>query len=416
MRAETSPQRLRPAILAYLQRAVLTVSLFAVVSQGVGDTPPPAPPVPRFRAVNIDTKVEIGYGVAVADVDGDGRKDILLADKRLIVWYRNPTWEKHVLVTDLTPLDHVCVAAADIDGDNKAEVAAGAGWNPGDTLTSGSVHFLLPPADRAGRWEAVALPHEPTVHRMRWVRDGSGKYRLVVVPLHGRGNKDGEGAGARILAYRPPENPRAPWTTERIDDTLHRTHNFDVVPWDADAAEELLVAAAEGVFLFDRGPDDRGSERWRRTQLVGGADFPGAGEVRSGRLPGGRRFLVTVEPMHGSAVAVYTAPDAAQGKGLWRRRVIDDTLREGHALGCGDLLGVGSDQVVAGWRGPNGEGKVGIRLYTPLDSAGRQWRQTTIDDAIACEDLTLADLNGDGKLDIVASGRATRNLKVYFGE
>jgi hypothetical protein len=29
--------------------------------------------------------------------------------------------------------------------------------------------------------------------------------------------------------------------------------------------------------------------------------------------------------------------------------------------------------------------------------------------------LCLADLNGDGKLDnVVASGRATKNLKIYF--
>ena len=42
---------------------------------------------------------------------------------------------------------------------------------------------------------------------------------------------------------------------------------------------------------------------------------------------------------------------------------------------------------------------------------------TLIDDnTMACEDLTIADLNGDGKLDIVAAGRATKNLKIYFNE
>ncbi len=42
---------------------------------------------------------------------------------------------------------------------------------------------------------------------------------------------------------------------------------------------------------------------------------------------------------------------------------------------------------------------------------------TLIDDnTMACEDLTVADLNGDGKLDIVAAGRATKNVKVYFNE
>ena len=60
---------------------------------------------------------------------------------------------------------------------------------------------------------------------------------------------------------------------------------------------------------------------------------------------------------------------------------------------------------------------VGIRLFAPLDAEGKKWRATLIDDnTMACEDLTLADLNGDGKLDVVASGRATKNVKVYFNE
>jgi len=34
----------------------------------------------------------------------------------------------------------------------------------------------------------------------------------------------------------------------------------------------------------------------------------------------------------------------------------------------------------------------------------------------ACEDLQVADLNGDGRPDIVAAGRASRNVKVYLNE
>jgi hypothetical protein len=35
---------------------------------------------------------------------------------------------------------------------------------------------------------------------------------------------------------------------------------------------------------------------------------------------------------------------------------------------------------------------------------------------IACEDLLPADLDGDGDLDIIASGRATHNVVVYWNQ
>ena len=35
---------------------------------------------------------------------------------------------------------------------------------------------------------------------------------------------------------------------------------------------------------------------------------------------------------------------------------------------------------------------------------------------MACEDLACADLNGDGRIDIVAAGRATGNVRIYWNE
>lgn len=372
------------------------------------------PPVPAFKAVDVDTKVAIGYGVAVADVNGDKKPDILLADKNLIVWYENPSWKKHVMVEKLTALDHVCIAAQDIDGDGKCEVAVGAGWNPGDTLNSGAIFYLIAPADRTQKWEPVTLPHEPTVHRMRWVKNASGQYDLVVVPLHGRGNKPatGEGAGVKVLAYKKPANPKDPWTTEVLDESMHKTHNFDPVQWDGDAGQEMLLGGKEGVFLLDPA-----AGKSSMIQLSG-TESGGGGEVRAGKLSGGGQFFATVEPMHGNNLVVYTRPLSAAAKALWARNVLDESLVDGHALACGDLAGTGGDQVVVGWRAMNRPGvKVGIKLFTPLDAAGSKWKQTLIDDnTMACEDLCLADLDGDGRLDIVAAGRATKNLKVYFNQ
>ena len=365
------------------------------------------PPAPKFRAVDVDTAMEIGYGIAIADVDGDRRPDILVADKKTIQWYHNPDWRKHIIAESLTEKDNVCIAAADIDGDGKCEVAVGAGWNPGDTVNSGAVFYLVPPQDRTLKWEPAALHHEPTVHRMHWLRNPqSGKFELVVKPLHGRGNKGNEGAGARVLAYQMPADPKQTWRTEVVSDFTHASHNFQPVNWSGGEGSEFVAAAKEGVWRFLR----RGG-KWERTQLTG----EWAGEVRDGRLPGGRRFIATIEPMHGTTAAVYVQPSG--GSGLWERQLLDETLKDGHAVAVADFLGMGSDQVIVGWRGMNPKGVPGVKLFTPLDKGGQQWRMTHISGPeVAIEDIKAGDLNGDGKPDLILAGRQTKNLRILWNE
>jgi hypothetical protein len=118
--------------------------------------------------------------------------------------------------------------------------------------------------------------------------------------------------------------------------------------------------------------------------------------------------------MHGTNLVVYTKP--AHGE-LWDRHVLDSSFAEAHALATGDLLKRGSDQIVVGWRNPNAEKKVGIKLFELQSQSELKWTQTLVDDnGMACEDLKVADLNGDGWLDIVAAGRATKNLKIYWNQ
>ena len=365
---------------------------------------------PKFKAIEIDKEIQIGYGIAAADVNGDKKPDLVLADKAQIVWYENPSWKKHVIAEKLTQRDHVCIAAADVNGDGKAEIAVGAEWNPGDTVNSGAVFYLVPPDDRTQKWEAIKLQHEPTVHRMRWVKNADGKFDLVVVPLHGRGNNaKAEGAGVKILAYKMPSDPKQPWKTELLDETLHKTHNFDPVQLDRDPAEEMFVVGREGLFMLNG----------QKLSLLGTNAIDGAGEVRAGKVAGRQSFVATVEPMHGNTLAVYTAPSAIEhAEAKWHRTVLDENLIDGHALACADLIGQGRDQIVVGWRAMNRPGaKVGIKLFTSDDNSLRKWTPTVVDDGgMACEDLILADLNGDGKLDIAAAGRATKNVKVYLNE
>lgn len=369
----------------------------------------PEAPEAKFRAQTLDAKLQIGYGLAIADVDGDGKPDILLCDAKETAWYRNPDWTKHRMTGALTKLDHVCIAARNLDHNQKAEVAVGAEWNPGDTTHSGAVLSLTAPEDRTREWSAQVQHREPTVHRMHWVKDESGKPFLAVLPLHGCGNTKNEGAGIRFLGYRPETDRSKPWPTFLINDQFHLAHNFDPVTWPDTGGESMLVACKEGVHLLRNQGD-----QWQSTRLT----EKGAGEVRLGNLPDGRRFITTIEPFHGNAVVVNPA---AEGDSLWssKRVVLDESLKQGHALAAADFLGLGYDQVIAGWREPDDQDrKVGIRLYVPTAADGSAWKRHAVidDNTMACEDFKVADLNGDGKPDIIAAGRATKNLVVYWNE
>jgi hypothetical protein len=373
--------------------------------------------LPTFEAQTIDPNVQIGYGLAIGDVDGDGLPDILLADKTEFVWFRNPDWTRHVMVDNLTPLDNVCLAARDITGDGKVEVAVGANWNPGDTVDSGSVHYLIPPEDRTQRWTAVPLHHEPTTHRMHWVQLAPKRFALVVSPLHGRGNRNGEGEGVRLLAYEMPEDPRQPWMLTLVDDQFNMTHNFDPVQWDpTHLAEELLYIGRQGAQLLSY-----------RDGTWQGRQFPrveGGGEIRQGLLGPHAPYVATIEPMHGEKLVLYRsayqrgAESGGEGDdmiALRDRIVLDDNLNGGHGIATGDFLGNGQQQIVAGWRLPNRDGDVGVKLFYPKDAEGNEWDAIWIDkNGMATEDLRVADLNADGLLDIVAAGRQTNNLKIYW--
>jgi FG-GAP-like repeat len=368
-----------------------------------------------FEPQVIDSKITIGYGLATGDVDGDGKTDILLADAKEIVWYRNPAWEKTVIAKNLTLRDNVCLAARDLDGDGRVEIAVGAQWNPGETTheaESGAIFYLQRPEKDGSPWQPVRLPHEPTTHRMAWVRTGENKHALVVLPLHGRGNVNGDGAnGVHIFAYEFPATPADPaaWSRTLIDDSLHVTHNMDVRP--SGPADELLIGGREALLIARPGSSGWSAFRLEQTAAASGPPWSGAGEIRffprSGEAPD---TAVCIEPFHGPNLTLHRYRNTTR---TWQRQVLDTTFNQGHALAAADVLAAPGIEIIAGWREPNAGKQFGIKIY---HEAAGTWTGEWLGEpnTIACEDLKIADLNADGKPDIIAAGRSTKNVVIYW--
>jgi hypothetical protein len=385
----------------------------------------------QFRTQEIDRSLKVGYAVITADVNGDGKPDIVVVDTDRVVWYENPgaaagEWKRRTIVEKQTKADNVCIAAADIDGDGKVDFVIGAGWGRFDTKVPGTLQWVRRGKSLDEPWELRPIPcDEPTIHRIRFVDvDGSGKPQLVVAPLLGRDATRAtlwsDGRPVRLLAYPIPADPvNEPWKGDVIDESLHVVHNFWPVPATGRKGMNLLTASSEGVALLAR--DANGA--WSKRRLGEGyQESPlrerGCSEVKQGQLKS-NPFVGTIEPFHGNRVVVYTPP---AGAGLWARNVVDSRLRWGHAVWCADLDGDGADELIVGVRDDPSRGDEfgdprGVRVYRSRDPAGKQWERLMVDPGgVAVEDLTVADLDGDGRPDIIAVGRQTGNLRVYWNQ
>ncbi|MEX2469482.1 MAG: VCBS repeat-containing protein [Pseudohongiellaceae bacterium] len=366
-----------------------------------------------FSRTTLDEEMRGGYGIEVADVDGDGLTDIiaLATNPAQFVWYRNPTWQKYTLST--VAQRNIDAAPLDIDGDGDMDVVLASEFALGESTQGGLVHWLENPGNPVlnQEWEMHYIDEIPTSHRVKWGDvNGDGMPELINLPIIGVGaSAPLYDVDLQMKAYAiPPDLDVDGWPGLVLDESLQLAHGLALHDFDGNGQDDMLTASFGGVHLYRLAMQ---GQPVHKQQLGAGkqdAERPqiGSSEVDVGSLDGDR-FIATVEPWHGNQVVVYTEPAGANG--LWNRRVIETGLANGHALLAADLNNDGLDEIIAGGRSE--PYRLAIYRYLPESD---DWRRIDLDDGnIAVSGLAIADFNGDGFLDIAGIGAGTRNVVYY---
>lgn len=413
---------------SFRKPSALTVSLAVLVS-GAGvltftmsGAKAPSSSV-QFSTHVITDKLRGGYSVAIADINHDGKLDIIpvAAASPELAWYENPGWDRHVMLNDKKAM--LWASPADIDGDGIPEFALLSDFGQDPKTAKGSIWLLKSQADPKEMWKSYLVDAVPTAHRVTWADlEGNGKKEMVMAPFVGlKGWEDPKYQdNVPLLYWRVPAKFDEPssdktWKRETVDDKLYGVvHHLHTVKWNPGKRDDLMIAGFDGIVLYT--PSGQGDKlKFERKQLAKGdevRDVPGAGGMTKGSNDvypiyiKGKRFLAAQEPWHGDEIVVYTNKG-----GEWQRNVIFKGLIQGHEMAVGDLNGDGRDDIVAVDVTNRGRPTpASVHIFYSEDDAGTQWRHELLDqDMMAGSGVVVADINGDGRPDIVAiSGNAVK--------
>ncbi len=370
----------------------------------------------NFTRITVDSATVGGASsIALADFSGDNKYDIVSAwdaDGQVRLHLQDQAagqigWNTTTIVSGDLAAGARCVAVADISGDGRYDILVGTdeghilylrqtGSNPG-ALSNWNTS-LIASAEGTDPWTDIQLADV----------DGDGRLELVACQA---------GDANRISLLKPPAGAvdGANWT--RVDvATSSRKGANQVIPIDMDgdgSIDFVSLASGEGsdsvVWYANPGNDVALTNAWSRHAI---GHVPDAQSAALVDIDGDGFYDLVVSSGTGRSVSWFRAPQTLEA-------LLDPTLRWSQFT-IGELSSGNGSGVTAFDSDNDGlpevfVGTTGAGALSMFHAEGSTWSETVLDTTGGDYGRLIgADLDGDGATDVVASVDSTTDGIVWY--
>jgi hypothetical protein len=384
---------------------VLVTSFLAATSAWAGTAKEPGKI--SWKTIVVDRSFR-SEGVAVADVNKDGKNDILVGD----IWYEAPDWKIHVIRQDrkFDPLNYSQTFACWADDINKD------GWP--DLIVVGfpgaPCHWYENPQNKPGPWKEHEIWHSACNETPLYADLFGTGQRVLVMGWQPKGQE----RMGQMACFAPGDDPTKTWVMrpisvpsekgKEVPGTFKYSHGLGVGDVNGDGRQDVITTGG-----WWEQPGKVTDAPW----VFHKADLgPNCADMVVYDLDKDKTPDIITSSAHAFGIWWHRQTPGKDGSAFVKRDLFDKLFSQSHALHSVDINGDGLKDLVTGRRwwahGPKGDpgsdGPAVLYWFEAIrasDGTVRFEPHQIHDDSGIGTQFVVMDFDGDGLPDIVVSNK-----------